>query len=53
MVFLRGYLFAAAGPLLVGVARDLTGGFTAAFGLLLVLMSVQVGSAALLHQGHE
>lgn len=49
MVFLLAYLFAAAGPYVVGALRDATGEFTIAIAFLLALMVVQVGTALRLH----
>ncbi len=40
-----GYLLAATGPALVGGLRDLTGGFAAAFGVVVALAVVDTGMA--------
>ena len=41
-VFLVGYTLAAIAPILIGAMRDVTGGFTAAFGLLTAMAVLQL-----------
>jgi MFS transporter, CP family, cyanate transporter len=41
-VFLVGYTVAAIAPVLIGAMRDVTGGFTAAFGLLTAMAVLQL-----------
>jgi CP family cyanate transporter-like MFS transporter len=47
-----GYLFAAAGPLLVGALRDLTGGWTAPFGFLLGTLTLMLAGGWLSASDH-
>lgn len=51
MAFLFSYTIASFGPASMGALRDLTGGFTAVWGTLTVLMLAQVGLSALLRPG--
>jgi MFS transporter, CP family, cyanate transporter len=53
MVFLLGYTAAAVAPVVVGGLRDLTGGFAAPFGLLLVAALAQLGLATRLSPAHR
>ncbi|GAB3596472.1 CynX/NimT family MFS transporter [Angustibacter peucedani] len=49
MVFLVSYSIAAAGPVVLGLLRDVTGSYTVPFVLLLVLLVPQGAAALLLH----
>lgn len=49
MVFLVSYTLAAAGPVVAGLLRDLTGSYRLPFGLLLALLAPQAAAALLLH----
>ena len=51
MAFLFSYTIASFGPASMGALRDLTGGFTAVWGTLTVLMIGQVAFSALLRPG--
>jgi CP family cyanate transporter-like MFS transporter len=53
MVFLVSYSLASLGPLLLGAVRDLTGGFTAAFGLLVGVAAAQLLLVPLLRPGRS
>jgi CP family cyanate transporter-like MFS transporter len=53
MVFLVSYTAAAIVPVAVGALRDLSGGFTVPFGLLLILALGQLGVATRLRPAHR
>jgi CP family cyanate transporter-like MFS transporter len=53
MVFLISYTAAAVVPVAVGVLRDLSGGFTVPFGLLLILALGQFAVATRLRPAHR
>lgn len=53
MVFLVSYTVAAAFPVLIGVVHDATGGFTAPFGLLVLVAVSQVFLAGRLHGAYR
>jgi CP family cyanate transporter-like MFS transporter len=48
LMLLAGYAISSLGPVLLGLARDLTGDFAASLWLLVVLAAVLVGSCLLL-----
>lgn len=48
LMLLAGYAISSSGPVLLGLARDLTGDFAASLWLLVVLAAVLVGSCLLL-----
>jgi MFS transporter, CP family, cyanate transporter len=53
MVFLVGYVVAAAAPVLVGALRDATDGFAVPFGLLTVMAVIQAAVGARLGPRHR
>ena len=48
MMLLGGYLIASASPIILGIARDATGGFTASLELLAVVNVALIGACVLL-----
>lgn len=53
MVFLLSYSFAATGPLVLGALRDLTGGYTTGFWLLVVVGVVHLAVVPFLRPGRS
>ncbi|MFW6773880.1 CynX/NimT family MFS transporter [Nocardioides sp. CPCC 205120] len=53
MVVLVAYLAGALGPLVLGVLRDLTGGFAAGYGVMLALSVVVLGAVAAYRPGRS
>jgi CP family cyanate transporter-like MFS transporter len=53
MVFLVCYCFAALAPVVVGALRDATGGFSLAFGLLVIVAAIQLALATRLGPSHR
>lgn len=51
MVLLVAFLAGAAGPLALGIMRDLTGGFTVGYAVLLVISALMIVTAAVYRPG--